>query len=133
MTEKVFIRTMIFKSIGFWLALAFCSNAYGQGIPVEQLDAPAAGQTEFVDSDIGLGFLSSDPLELSSVDGLDDPLERLRLRDSDTGAILDMIQLITQRYILRPQNLPNVKINFCLLYTSPSPRDGLLSRMPSSA
>src|SRR5664279_3141316 len=26
-----------------------------------------------------------------------------------------------------------VKINICLLYTSPSPRDGLLSRMPSSA
>ena len=25
------------------------------------------------------------------------------------------------------------KINACLLYTSPSPRDGLLSRMPSSA
>ena len=25
------------------------------------------------------------------------------------------------------------KINTCLLYTSPSPRDGLLSRMPSSA
>ena len=25
------------------------------------------------------------------------------------------------------------KINVCLLYTSPSPRDGLLSRMPSSA
>ena len=25
------------------------------------------------------------------------------------------------------------EINFCLLYTSPSPRDGLLSRMPSSA
>ena len=24
-------------------------------------------------------------------------------------------------------------INACLLYTSPSPRDGLLSRMPSSA
>ena len=27
----------------------------------------------------------------------------------------------------------NTNINFCLLYTSPSPRDGLLSRMPSSA
>src|SRR5665647_2347796 len=25
------------------------------------------------------------------------------------------------------------KVNTCLLYTSPSPRDGLLSRMPSSA
>ena len=27
----------------------------------------------------------------------------------------------------------NANIQFCLLYTSPSPRDGLLSRMPSSA
>ena len=27
----------------------------------------------------------------------------------------------------------NLKVFFCLLYTSPSPRDGLLSRMPSSA
>ena len=26
-----------------------------------------------------------------------------------------------------------IKNNICLLYTSPSPRDGLLSRMPSSA
>ena len=25
------------------------------------------------------------------------------------------------------------KVKVCLLYTSPSPRDGLLSRMPSSA
>ena len=27
----------------------------------------------------------------------------------------------------------NLNGNSCLLYTSPSPRDGLLSRMPSSA
>ena len=26
-----------------------------------------------------------------------------------------------------------IQANGCLLYTSPSPRDGLLSRMPSSA
>ena len=32
---------------------------------------------------------------------------------------------------LKWQNFTNVEI--CLLYTSPSPRDGLLSRMPSSA
>ena len=30
-----------------------------------------------------------------------------------------------------PENTP--KVRSCLLYTSPSPRDGLLSRMPSSA
>ena len=37
--------------------------------------------------------------------------------------------------ILDPLNIPN-NLNdskACLLYTSPSPRDGLLSRMPSSA
>ena len=30
-------------------------------------------------------------------------------------------------------DLFNAEIERCLLYTSPSPRDGLLSRMPSSA
>ena len=32
-----------------------------------------------------------------------------------------------------PRYIPQVLRDFCLLYTSPSPRDGLLSRMPSSA
>jgi len=112
MTEKEFIRNLFHKLLGFWVALAISFNALGQGVPVEQVEAPPSDLNEFLDSDFGAGFLSSDPLELSLVDGLDDPLERLRLRDSDTGSILDMIQLITQRYILRPQNLPNVKINF---------------------
>ena len=30
-------------------------------------------------------------------------------------------------------NIPAILSAVCLLYTSPSPRDGLLSRMPSSA
>ena len=38
-------------------------------------------------------------------------------------------QIITFTY----PHIGNTGINFCLLYTSPSPRDGLLSRMPSSA
>ena len=28
---------------------------------------------------------------------------------------------------------PNTQVSFCLLYTSPSPRDNRVSRMPSSA
>ena len=31
------------------------------------------------------------------------------------------------------QSLSDYRKSICLLYTSPSPRDGLLSRMPSSA
>ena len=34
---------------------------------------------------------------------------------------------------LRQQQWEGIWGNICLLYTSPSPRDGLLSRMPSSA
>jgi type II secretory pathway component GspD/PulD (secretin) len=54
----------------------------------------------------------SDPNELLLIDGLDEEFEVLKLRDQDTNMILDMIQLITGRYILRPQNLPQVKITF---------------------
>src|SRR5664279_1750689 len=35
--------------------------------------------------------------------------------------------------VVPPKGAPNVLLIICLLYTSPSPRDGLLSRMPSSA
>ena len=56
--------------------------------------------------------LFSDPSEIAMIAGLDEPLERVKLRDQDTNMILDMIQAITGRYILRPQNLPQVKINF---------------------
>ena len=34
---------------------------------------------------------------------------------------------------LNASNTASDIVGFCLLYTSPSPRDGLLSRMPSSA
>ena len=58
------------------------------------------------------GGILSDPEELALIDGLDDPLERVKLRDQDANMVLDMIQGITGRYILRPQNLPQVKISF---------------------
>ena len=36
-------------------------------------------------------------------------------------------------YMQRKLNTIQIPVTTCLLYTSPSPRDGLLSRMPSSA
>ena len=41
-------------------------------------------------------------------------------------------QLVKQKARIKGQQL-NKRAYTCLLYTSPSPRDGLLSRMPSSA
>src|SRR5664279_1166773 len=39
----------------------------------------------------------------------------------------------TDTYVLAPDGQRFAVFYTCLLYTSPSPRDGLLSRMPSSA
>ena len=36
-------------------------------------------------------------------------------------------------YAIQLMEKQKAKYTYCLLYTSPSPRDGLLSRMPSSA
>ena len=47
---------------------------------------------------------------------------------STTGISCDDGQII-----LSVQSYFGTSVSYCLLYTSPSPRDGLLSRMPSSA
>ena len=49
----------------------------------------------------------------------------IRFEDADHSFVIDLL-------IPGPSN-PNKEWITCLLYTSPSPRDGLLSRMPSSA
>ena len=100
----------------FYLFIFFVSLSASAQVPVDELpDVPMANENVDVqflpNEDFGSGILS-DPAELDFVDGLDEELERLRLRDQDTTAILEMIQIITGRYILRPQNLPQVKINF---------------------
>ena len=46
--------------------------------------------------------------------------------DKDSGT------LMVDRFMASPMFYP-CNYGYCLLYTSPSPRDGLLSRMPSSA
>ena len=41
--------------------------------------------------------------------------------------------IITDNAIIEDEDIISALDDVCLLYTSPSPRDGLLSRMPSSA
>ena len=49
----------------------------------------------------------------------------------------ELYRKLIKGYMLRHKAKPGItgwaQVNGCLLYTSPSPRDGLLSRMPSSA
>ena len=49
------------------------------------------------------------------------------------GANLSIIMTKDANKVITPLALSWASATPCLLYTSPSPRDGLLSRMPSSA
>ena len=54
----------------------------------------------------------------------------------EEAAIYAIVQLGNQRVVTKyisEINFVSASRQGCLLYTSPSPRDGLLSRMPSSA
>ena len=56
------------------------------------------------------------------------PPEDLLLRESFIGKNFAVLEELAEF-----SSATSGVIGFCLLYTSPSPRDGLLSRMPSSA
>ena len=86
-----------------------------QNVPSPAIPVAPDGEANLTLADESMSLpvgLLSDPDELALIEGLDEPMERLKLRDQDTNMILDMLQLITGRYILRPQNLPAVKITF---------------------
>ena len=70
-------------------------------------------------------------------------LELYNLTDLVEGVLAVRVKGESDAYLLKPyrlfydevsaSDLVKVRFDDCLLYTSPSPRDGLLSRMPSSA
>ena len=72
------------------------------------------------------------PVPLST---LVDEILSERLEDSETEFIvsLDERSAMPMPLVRRGPELMHALEDICLLYTSPSPRDGLLSRMPSSA
>ena len=52
---------------------------------------------------------------------------------ANLGLLWTEMSQIDAIYKAKDKGFDAVEFQFCLLYTSPSPRDGLLSRMPSSA
>ena len=60
--------------------------------------------------------------------GMACPLMKIHMRDD---VEVKPINVKVARQV--PLHLRDMANKVCLLYTSPSPRDGLLSRMPSSA
>lgn len=101
----------------FLFFLLLGRHAYAQVPAEEEAGAPLSPPpaSEQPGDEGGPSFstgILSDPEELALIEGLDDPFDVIKLRDHDANMILDLIQTITARYILRPQNLPAVKISF---------------------
>ena len=72
------------------------------------------------------------PLEIFV--GLNEIYEKQKKQlPSATKQLVGKIEDEVSLYYSGPNNDKMHQHCFCLLYTSPSPRDGLLSRMPSSA
>ena len=99
----------------------FCSPIFsqvqlGEGNAEPGVQIPSGGSSPESQANSSQGTLPlgalSDPEELALIPDLDEEMQVLKLRDHDTNMILDLIQKITGRYILRPQNLPAVKITF---------------------
>ena len=63
------------------------------------------------------------PYDVSAMDGF-------ALRSTDLAMTPVALTIIED---IKAGDMPAKTVKACLLYTSPSPRDGLLSRMPSSA
>ena len=61
------------------------------------------------------------------------PIEECARRELDAYPAHQGIALRISPYVYKEFDDVRGKVEGCLLYTSPSPRDGLLSRMPSSA
>ena len=67
-------------------------------------------------------------------DAYDAPYVVIEKREAGVGLLVLGLALGAGAALLfAPQSGEETRRGICLLYTSPSPRDGLLSRMPSSA
>ena len=67
------------------------------------------------------------------VDYIEDFREEFKTLDSSEIAFPRTVRGLKKYYSSSDLYIKSTPIQVCLLYTSPSPRDGLLSRMPSSA
>ena len=80
-----------------------------------------------------VGYLI-DHIDVQQNKNFDHPLLRLQaVMDPDAAALLKLLKKFVMEQVILRAELQALQYRGCLLYTSPSPRDGLLSRMPSSA
>ena len=85
------------------------------------------------------GIETTDYIVSHSMNYLEGNIIKYITRYKDKGGLEDLkkaewyLTRLKKEYLDEAKDYIQQEYNNCLLYTSPSPRDGLLSRMPSSA
>ena len=118
------------KRVGMHQHVLFPSSTKGLN-PTEHTIADHLKSQGYATAAFGKWHLGHHPETLPQKNGFDTyfgiPYSNDMVNNGFTGQVY-------RKNILDPYfQAPATKFNVCLLYTSPSPRDGLLSRMPSSA
>ena len=105
------------------------------GAGIAQVSAAAGLQVVLIDRDQE----TADKGKAALHKALSDRVAKGRMKSAERDGLLSLITPSADYGALKDCDLvieavfEDRKIKACLLYTSPSPRDGLLSRMPSSA
>ena len=110
------------KIISLVILFALSKSSLAQGINLEKLELPDGFSISVyaeVENPRQLAYGPDNTVFVGSLRG-----KVWALKSHDSGSSASEVSLVAQGL-----NTPTG----CLLYTSPSPRDGLLSRMPSSA
>ena len=93
-----------------------------------------------ITGNVSTNLLGRDSFQECDITGITIPITKHNFIVQDVNKLADTLRLAFQIaksgrpgpvLVDIPKNIQNCEV--CLLYTSPSPRDGLLSRMPSSA
>ena len=108
-------------------------------IDANSIDIQAAKNNNIGDALIDRLMLNEERLEsviesLNQISKLHDPIGNMsEFKERPSGIKIGKMMVPLGVIGIIYESRPNVTVDACLLYTSPSPRDGLLSRMPSSA
>ena len=156
--EKIFAIENVEVEVDAWLLLDYLKNEYAQIEILDELDKYVDSTVALASAEENIEQLQEIVLKVSDkvdVKPPEESMDTISLFDSeeelgryvqlgfnnDFDSIIqfspkDLVMVGGKRGAGKSVtccNLASTVYNNCLLYTSPSPRDGLLSRMPSSA
>ena len=111
------------------MRLVLLGTGTSQGVPVIGCDCAVCQSNNPKDNRLRTSALVKTKSGNILIDiGPDFRTQMLKSKNNSVHSVL-----LTHQHRDHTAGLDDIRPIYCLLYTSPSPRDGLLSRMPSSA